>query len=663
MKKIILSVLISVLTSAVLAQGTRIKLQSSIVTKGFQKEGFARVIGPVFEHDGSTLAADSADVNFESNVFDAFGHVVITQPSGTVIYSDLLKYNGDTKLAILTNNVRMIDKDAILTTPVLTYNMATRMGTYTGGGKIVDGRNVLTSKNGYYFGSTRDAYFRYNVVLNSPDALIKTDTLRYNANSKIAFFYGPTNIYGKDDTLYTENGTYNTANDQARFGKNNLYTQGSKSMKGDSLFYDRKAGYGRAIGNITFIDTAEKAELRGGIGVYRKSDESILVTQNPYVVIITESDSAKVDSIWYTADTLFSKVVFTRDVKPYKKDELKTDTELSADSIAVVKPSATALVASKDSLASTLRPARDTVKRVEPVLVEKKLAPPPDVELKTVQTRAKNDPANSKPSRKPAVAAVKGALKDPSKIAKAPMADSIPLDTARNRIVIAYHNAKIFKSDLQARADSMFFSYSDSTVRCYFNPIVWAQGSQLTGDTIYLQMKNKKLNNMLLQHNSFIVNSEDPDSTNFNQIKGKVITGFFKDNKLSQMFVDGNAETVYYVKDDTTYMGLNHSVSSRIKISFQDGKVRNINLIRRIEGQTTPMKDLTDEDKILKGFIWKPKDRPKSKEEIIPQLVKKNAKPRVPVKSSPPKATPPKAAPVNPIPVKKDVKVITKSEE
>ncbi|SKB63349.1 OstA-like protein [Daejeonella lutea] len=656
MRKIIFSVLLSVLSLAAVAQGTKIQLRSSLKTKGFQKEGFARVIGPVFEHDGSTLAADSADVNFESNVFDAFGHVVITQPSGTVIYADLLNYNGGTKLAILTNNVRMIDKDAVLTTPLLTYNMGTKVGTYTGGGKIVNGNNVLTSKNGYYFESTRDAYFRYNVVLTSPDALIKTDTLRYNASSKIAYFYGPTNIYGKDDTLYTENGTYNTSNDQARFGKKNLYTQGSKSLKGDSLFYDRKAGFGRAIGNITFIDTAEKAELRGGVGLYRKSDESILVTKNPYVVIITQSDSSKVDSIWYTADTLFSKVVFTRDVLPYKKDELKTDTELSApDPVAVVKPPATNLPSSTDTLARP--PAlQDTSKRVVPVGVDKKAAPPPDAKNKTTTLTSKNNNSKSAPAKKTPVPPIKGGkvAAEPVQTAKA---DSIPGDTARNRIVIAYHNAKIFKSDLQARADSMFFSYSDSTVRCYFNPILWAQGSQLTGDTIYLQMKNKKLNNMLLQHNSFIVNSEDADSTTFNQIKGKVITGYFKDNKLNQLFVDGNAESVYYVKDDSAYVGLNHQVSSRIKMNFADGKLQGINFIRAVQASTKPMDKLTEEDKILKGFIWKPKDRPKSKEEIIPQLAKKESSPKSPVKTQPVKTAPSKTVPAKTVPVKKPVPV------
>ena len=647
----LLSVLFSILSVATFAQGRQIEIRSSELIKGFQASGFARIIRPVFAQDGSTLSADSADFNQAANTFDAYGHVVITQPSGTVIYSDLLNYNGNTKLAILTNNIRFIDGDATLTTNNLTYNMTTRIGTYLGGGKIVNGKNVLTSANGYYFAATRDAYFRKNVVLNSPDAIIKNDTLRYNSNSKIAYFYGPTNIYGKDDTLYTESGTYNTSNDQARFGKNNLYRQGSKSLTGDSLFYDRKVGYGKAIGHVTFMDTVEKAILKGGLGEYKKADESILVTLNPYVVIITESDSAKVDSIWMTADTLFSKVIFARDLIPYKKDEVVPDADIAAKDEAPEKNP-------KDNIntPAVIEKNRDPALKDAPEKAEadvkvkaEELVKEPDVEIPI----AKVPPPEAK---KPKIESPKASLskdKSPDSLKVATLAkDSINLDTTRTRIISAFHNAKIFKSDLQAKADSMFFSDADSTVRCYVSPMIWAQGSQLTGDTVYLQMKNKKLDNMLLHHNSFIVNTEDADSTNFNQIKGKVITGYFRDNKLNDMFVDGNAESIYYLKDDTVYSGLNHMISSRLRILLKDNKLNNISAIRSIEASITPMGDLKEEDRVLKGFIWKPRDRPKSKEEIIPQLVEEDPKPAK--KKSDKKVVPIKTAPAKNAPVKTD---------
>lgn len=639
MRRIVLSVLLIVLYSGVYAQGRQIEIKSSELIKGFQTSGFTRIIRPVFAHEGSTLAADSADFNQAANTFQAFGHVVITQPSGTTIYSDLLNYDGNTKLAILTNNVRMLDGDATLTTEYLTYDMTTKIGTYTGGGKIVNGKNVLTSKNGYYFANSRDSYFRHNVVLKTPDAIINNDTLRYNSTSKIAYFYGPTHIYGKDDTLYTENGTYNTNLEQARFGKKNLYTQGSKSLTGDSLFYDRKVGIGRAIGRITFMDTVEKAILKGGIGFYKKVDESILVTKNPYVVIISESDSAKVDSIWMTADTLFSKVVFNKDITPYRKQEMLPDDQLDKDNsvpelqVQGVSDSTTKVTADPLVKANlTSKPEKDeSVLSVKPP--EVKPAQPPKIpvpDTKKNQVEASANTLNAKLSVK---------------------ADSSQTDTAKSRIIIAYHRAKIFKSDLQARADSMFFSYSDSTVRCFANPMIWAQGSQLTGDTVFLQMKNKKLDNMILQHNSFIANTEDADSTNFNQIKGKLITGYFLDNKLNRMFVDGNAESIYYVKEDTSYSGLNHLISSRLKIMLKDNKLNGITAIRSIDASITPMEELKEEQRVLKGFIWKPRDRPKSKEEIIPSLAEdetekaaenesKQIKPAVTSHQTPLKASP-----------------------
>jgi len=665
------SVLLTLVSIAAFSQGRQIEIRSSELIKGFQASGFARIIRPVFAQEGSTLAADSADFNQASNTFDAFGHVVITQPSGTTIYSDLLNYDGNTKLAILTNNVRLIDGDVTLTTNNLTYNMNTRIGIYKGGGKIVNGKNVLTSKNGYYFAATRDAYFRNNVILTTPDALIKNDTLRYNSNSKIAYFYGPTNIYGKDDTLYTENGTYNTTNEQARFGKNNLYTQGSKSLTGDSLFYDRKAGYGKAIGHVTFIDTAEKAILKGGLGEYKKSDESILVTKNPYVVIISETDSSKVDSIWMTADTLLSKVIFTRDLIPYKQDEIIPDDQISTKETPeintqdAIKP---VMADQKGNLPAlrngSKKPEMDVTPDRAEIRTEEKIPPPikiPPPNLEKKKEKSVNDTLNKK------------ALSDTAQVVSS-IKDSVSTDTTRTRMIMAYHNAKIFKSDLQARADSMFFSYSDSTVRCYVNPMVWAQGSQLSGDTIYLQMKNKKLDNMLLHHNSFIVNTEDADSTNFNQIKGKVITGYFKDNKLNNMFVDGNAESVYYLKEDSAYSGLNHLISSRLRILLKDNKLNNISAISTIEASITPMEDLKEEDRVLKGFIWKPRDRPKSKEEIIPQLAKAEQKPAAakksdkkstPAKSAPAKRTPSKANPAKKseqdAPVKTPAKVVPKT--
>jgi hypothetical protein len=202
---------------------------------------------------------------------------------------------------------------------------------------------------------------------------------------------------------------------------------------------------------------------------------------------------------------------------------------------------------------------------------------------------------------------------------------------------LAYHKVKIFKSDLQSKSDSAFYSYADSTIRCFKNPIIWTQGSQLSADTIYLQLKNQKLDNMQLKKNGFIVSTE-MDSTKFNQVKGKALTGLFKDSKMHRMLVDGNAESIYYTIEDSVYSGFNRSLSSRMRLDFENNRVKEVMLVRKAEGTYYPVEDVPKDQETLEGFLWKPKERPSSKEEIIPSLgkaVKKKAvaKPKAPVNS------------------------------
>lgn len=652
---------------------------SSQQLRGYPALNMIRVIKPVFSHENSTLAADSANFNQSQNTFEAFGNVVITQTNGTNVYSDHLNYNGNTRLALLTGNVRLVDGTATLTTDYLTYNMGTRIGTYTGGGKIVSGDDVLVSKNGYYFAATNDAYFRHNVVVTTPTAVINTDTLRYNSVSKIAYFYGPTNILGKKDStkLYTENGTYNTVTEQARFGKKNLYTQASKSLRGDSLFYDGKAGLGRAINRITFIDTAQKVTLKGDLGLYRKSNESALVTRNAYVVFTTE-DKGKVDSIYMAADTLYTRLIPMKEFKAivypeFGKEIAEADTAAgtrAVDSIpAVINPQDTVggrqqtvtgagnnqkkakrglkgILSRKSANKSEVEqpadlPAKDTraiVRDTVPAdtIPDKSRVAPPKQEPvspgKAVSGKnADMKPPASKTGRSDTVkiklpadtAATKRGIKDTLKAAQSDSLQS--QDTTRTRIVLAYRKVKIFKSDLQGKADSIFYSYADSTMRCYVNPMIWAEGSQLSADTIYMQLKNRTVDNILLRHKAFVVNTE-ADSARFNQIKGKTITGVFKEGKMDQLFVDGNAESIYFTREDSAYSGMNHLISSRMRMAFEENKITDIFPIKKPEGQYYPMEKIPKDKEILEGFIWKPKDRPRSKEEIIPSLKEKATK-------------------------------------
>jgi lipopolysaccharide export system protein LptA len=705
---------------------TPVILIQSETTHGIKLNGkdLIKIYKGVFQQESTIFRSDSAYLYSQDNAVDAFGHVVITQGDTLHIYSDKLNYQGNIKIAILTDNVKLVDKDATLTTNYFTYNTGTRIGTYTGGGKLVNKENTLVSKNGYYFSNSRDSYFRYNVVLTTVDAVIKTDTLRYNTGTRISYFYGPTNIYGKDkDTLYTENGTYNTQTEQAFFGKNNLYKKGTKSLKGDSLFYDRLKGYGKAIKHVTFLDKEQKVIIKGDLGVYTKEDERTVMTQHPYVVLVTEdsvkTDSAKVKDVPIPvkpdnknvkneikalsppahsqpkiepdnkkvkelaahADTILKRPSSIKDVPiPAKRDDksvksnvkalpathlqlkIEPDKKMTANVDTTVKqlPSKTkrdSIYLSGDTIETQIILFRDLKLLQE----QRRIIGLKDTSIKlptqTIYTKpVKYIPVtypvmfrdtdflhpNYFPKKARDTTQKVRTLKKGSKLKIAdtkPKIDSVYMsrkielsDTSRIRVLIAAHHAKIFKSDLQAVADSIFYSYADSTARMYVHPMIWTSGSQLSGDTVNLQLRNKKVDNIELYPSAFIVNIAKGDSVHFNQVGGRKMRGFFKNSKIDVVYVDGNAETIYYNRDSTGKHAteMDKAICSRIRVNFQNNDVMAFTWYGKPERRDIPIAKIKEEDKVLKGFLWKPKDRPVSKESVIspppPPDVKKDDK-------------------------------------
>ena len=69
-----------------------------------------RMIESVQLRQGETLmSCDSAYLNLVTNNMEAFGNVRISQPGGTQVTSDYLRYTGNKKLAYLRGNVSLTD--------------------------------------------------------------------------------------------------------------------------------------------------------------------------------------------------------------------------------------------------------------------------------------------------------------------------------------------------------------------------------------------------------------------------------------------------------------------------------------------------------------------------------------------------------------------------
>src|SRR5690606_16849476 len=191
-------------------------------------------------------------------------------------------------------------------------------------------------------------------------------------------------------------------------------------------------------------------------------------------------------------------------------------------------------------------------------------------------------------------------------------------DTAKTRIVRAYYNVRLFKSDLQAVADSAYYGMVDSMFRFMGRPMIWAQGSQISADTIYMQIINQQVDNALLKNNAFMVNAV-LDTVKFNQLKGRKITAFFANNNIDRLFVDGNAENLSFSADEEKRIitEMFHDRGARIKVKMENKEIIDYITIRKVDQKVYPFSMVTQENEILQGFIWRPQDRPTSKEDLL----------------------------------------------
>lgn len=282
---------------------TKVRLLKSdelVIDDQFNKD-IQRLLGNVVMlHDSTYFYCDSAWLNRKENNFRAFSNVHIVPSDTLEIFSDSLNYDGATRIADLYGNVKLRDNRATLTTSHLTYDRNTRIAYYSTGAVIVSDTNILTSRIGYYYTDDKEAYFRREVVLTNPDYVMNSDTLKYNTVSKIAWFYGPSTIVGDNDSIYCEDGWYNTELDVSRMKINVFIRHDEQKLWADTVFYRREPAYGLAESNVTMHDTEQDIFVKGNFAEYDDELGYAYVTDSALAIM-----PEKADTLYLHSDTMW----------------------------------------------------------------------------------------------------------------------------------------------------------------------------------------------------------------------------------------------------------------------------------------------------------------------------------------------------------------------
>jgi lipopolysaccharide export system protein LptA len=315
----------------------------------------------------------------------------------------------------------------------------------------------------------------------------------YNTVTKTSYFYGPSDIKSKEDSIYCENGWYNTEQDIARFSKRAIIFHGEQSLTGDSMYYERRTGYGQVFKNAILYDSVKNIILNGNYGEIQRDIGFAFMTDKAVAIMIDKKDSLFVHS--------------------------------------------------------------DTIKAT--------------------------------------------------------------FDSAQNiNNIFFYFKGKFYRNDLQGMSDSMTYHGADSVITMYREPVIWSEKNQLTADSIKLTIRNGQIDTLVMYSSAFIV-SED-DSNKYNQVKGRDMVGYIKNNELYKIRVVGNAETIYFVREeDRTLIGINKAIASDMLIFLENKEVKTITYIDRPIATLYPEKEIPPLDLKLKGFKWITERRPLKKSDVF----------------------------------------------
>ena len=190
----------------------------------------------------------------------------------------------------------------------------------------------------------------------------------------------------------------------------------------------------------------------------------------------------------------------------------------------------------------------------------------------------------------------------------------------KHRIIRAYPDARIFKSDMQAKCDSIHSNEANGLTQLVGKPVAWTGESQMTGDNIHLiaNLKTEQLDSLKVFQNALVI-EKDTLGTGYNQVKGKFLYGKFKNNALRQIDFLQNTESIYYVYNDTKELiGINKLSCSHIKLYLdKDQQILQTVFITQPSGNLYPEDKLHINDRKFKEFVWRGDERIASKEAIF----------------------------------------------
>lgn len=280
-----------------------------------QDSAAQKLIGNVqLKHNDIFLYCDSAYFYKTSNSIKAFSRVRLVQGDTLFLTGNRINYSGETKVAEVIGNVKLEDPSTFLECKHLFYYRLDDVGSYYTGGKLYSkgSPDTLTSQKAVYYSRKQLAIFKENVVLKNPEYVMLTDTMHYSTEIKQSYFFGPTTITSDSNQIFCNAGWYNTETNKSSFYNRATVTSREQTLEGDSLYYDRNIGLGKAYGAVVLTDTINDFRIEGNQAFSYHEGDSAIIPSQPLLYYFIGEDTLLLssDTVYTVKDSDTSKVVY-----------------------------------------------------------------------------------------------------------------------------------------------------------------------------------------------------------------------------------------------------------------------------------------------------------------------------------------------------------------
>ncbi|MGB1020963.1 MAG: OstA-like protein [Flavobacteriaceae bacterium] len=424
-----------------------------------------------------------------------------------------------------------------------------------------------------YDGMTKKAKAWGNVFLKRPDTSLRTDTLFLNRAEKIAYYNTKGVIVDSTSTLTSNKGTYFMDQKKYRFISEVNIVNPDYRVNSQQLDYYTETDHAYLYGKSRIVGEAYE----------------ILCEQGFYDLAVEKGYFKKNATIFYDQKIIEGDSLYFENNKQYAA---ATNNISILDSInnSIIKGHYGEIFKAKDSAIITQRALAINLVENDSLFIH----------------------------------------------ADTLMATGVP----EKKILRGFYDVRIFKKDLKGRSDSIYIDQSTGLTKLLHkplsekeeqvfteadrnqkNPVLWFEESQMTGDEIFLisNTKTKALDSLKIRGNAFIIEKDSLSINGYNQIQGGILDGVFKEGRLDNIVVTKNTQMIYYLynDEDLALIGIDKTTCSGMKMAFENGEISDITFLVAPEGNVYPEEDIPENERTLKGFIWRIEERPEKVEDLF----------------------------------------------